>query len=85
MTDRYAVIGNPIAQSKSPLIHGMYAEVTGEDIEYTKIEGPLGGFAEAVDAFRASGGRGSTSPRRSSSMPSPMPPNIPGAPSWPAP
>ena len=58
MTDRYAVIGNPIAQSKSPLIHGMYAEVTGEDIEYTKIEGPLGGFARAVDAFRASGGRG---------------------------
>ena len=58
MTDRYAVIGNPIAQSKSPLIHGMYAEVTGEDIEYTKIEGPLDGFAAAVDAFRAAGGRG---------------------------
>ncbi|APW40073.1 shikimate dehydrogenase [Rhodoferax koreense] len=58
MTDRYAVIGNPIAQSKSPLIHGMYAEVTGQDIEYTKIEGPLGGFKAAVDAFRAAGGRG---------------------------
>ncbi|MDB5850056.1 MAG: shikimate dehydrogenase, partial [Rhodoferax sp.] len=58
MTDRYAVIGNPIAQSKSPLIHGMYAEVTGQDIEYGKIEGSLGGFADAVDAFRAAGGRG---------------------------
>ena len=58
MTDRYAVIGNPISQSKSPLIHGMYADVTAQDIEYTKIEGPLGGFKEAVDAFRAAGGRG---------------------------
>ncbi len=58
MTDRYAVIGNPIAQSKSPLIHGMFAQATGQDIEYGKIEGPLGGFAAAVDAFRAAGGKG---------------------------
>ena len=58
MTDRYAVIGNPIAQSKSPLIHGMYAQATGQDIEYTRIEGALGGFKDAVDAFRAAGGRG---------------------------
>ncbi len=58
MSDRYAVIGNPVSQSKSPLIHGMYAEVTGQDIEYAKIEGPLGGFSTAVDAFRAAGGRG---------------------------
>ncbi|MDP4299294.1 shikimate dehydrogenase [Leptothrix discophora] len=60
MTDRYAVIGNPIAQSKSPLIHGLYAQATGQDIDYGKIEGPLGpgGFAQAVDAFRAEGGRG---------------------------
>ncbi|MFZ4288323.1 shikimate dehydrogenase [Variovorax sp. HJSM1_2] len=58
MTDRYAVIGNPIQQSKSPLIHGMFAEATGQDIAYSKIEGPLGGFAGAVDVFRAAGGRG---------------------------
>jgi shikimate dehydrogenase len=58
MTDRYAVIGNPIAQSKSPLIHTAYAQVTGHDIEYTKLLAPLGGFAAAVDAFRAAGGRG---------------------------
>ncbi len=60
MSDRYAVIGNPIAQSKSPLIHGLYAQATGQDIDYGKIEGPLGpgGFAQAVDAFRAEGGRG---------------------------
>ncbi len=58
MTARYAVIGHPIQQSKSPLIHGMFAQATGQDIEYAAIEGPLGQFAAAVDAFRASGGRG---------------------------
>lgn len=58
MTDRYAVIGNPIEQSKSPLIHTTFAQVTGQDIDYIKVLGPLGGFAQTVDAFRASGGRG---------------------------
>jgi shikimate dehydrogenase len=58
MTDRYAVIGNPIEQSKSPLIHTAFAQVTGQEIEYTKLLAPLGGFAAVVDAFRASGGRG---------------------------
>jgi shikimate dehydrogenase len=58
MTDRYAVIGNPIEQSKSPLIHSTFAQVTGQDIDYGKLLGPLGEFAATVDAFRASGGRG---------------------------
>ena len=58
MTDRYAVIGNPIEQSKSPLIHSTFAQVTGHDIEYTKLLGPLGAFAQTVDAFRAAGGLG---------------------------
>ena len=58
MTDRYAVIGNPIEQSKSPLIHMAFAQVTGQDIDYGKVLGPLGGFAAAVDAFRAEGGKG---------------------------
>jgi shikimate dehydrogenase len=57
-TDRYAVIGNPIEQSKSPLIHTAFAQVTGQDIDYGKLLGPLGEFAATVDAFRASGGRG---------------------------
>jgi shikimate dehydrogenase len=56
MTDQYAVIGNPISQSKSPVIHGMFAKATGQDMEYTKIEGNA--FAADVDAFRARGGRG---------------------------
>ncbi|WP_137894902.1 shikimate dehydrogenase [Ramlibacter sp. 2FC] len=58
MTDNYAVIGNPISHSKSPLIHGMFALATGQDMAYQAIEGPLGQFAATADAFRAAGGRG---------------------------
>ena len=58
MSDRYAVIGNPIVQSKSPFIHTRFAEATRQDIVYEAIEGPLGGFAARVDQFRAEGGRG---------------------------
>ena len=58
MTDRYAVIGNPIEQSKSPLIHSAFARVSAQDLDYTKLLAPVGGFAAVVDAFRASGGRG---------------------------
>jgi shikimate dehydrogenase len=58
MTDKYAVIGNPIAHSKSPLIHTMFAEQTGQDISYDPIEAPLNGFAEKVNELRAAGYRG---------------------------
>lgn len=58
MTDRYAVIGNPIGHSKSPLIHTTFAQQTNQDIEYTAIEGSLERFVDAVEAFREIGGRG---------------------------
>ena len=58
MTDRYAVFGNPARHSKSPLIHAAYALATGQDMTYEVIEPPVDGFAAAVFAFRASGGRG---------------------------
>jgi shikimate dehydrogenase len=58
MTDRYAVIGNPIGHTKSPLIHGFFAEQTGQDMEYTAFEAPIGGFASKIDEFRRSGGLG---------------------------
>ena len=58
MTDRYAVFGNPARPSKSPMIHGAYARATGQDMTYEVIEPPIDGFAAAVHAFRAAGGRG---------------------------
>ncbi len=58
MTDRYAVIGNPIDFSKSPLIHQRFAASTGQALEYTKLLGPLGQFEATVDAFRQEGGLG---------------------------
>jgi len=60
MPDRYAVIGHPIAHSKSPLIHSLFAQATGEELTYEAIDGgnAPGGFARALAAFRAAGGRG---------------------------
>lgn len=58
MTDRYAVIGHPIAHSKSPLIHRLFAEATGQNLAYTAIEAPPDGFADTVRSFRADGGLG---------------------------
>jgi shikimate dehydrogenase len=53
MSDRYAVIGNPVAHSKSPAIHAEFARATGQDIEYGRIEAPLDAFAREVEHFRA--------------------------------
>lgn len=58
MTDRYAVIGNPIGHSKSPLIHTAFARQTGQDLVYEALLAPLDGFVSTVDDLRAHGGRG---------------------------
>lgn len=58
MADRYAVIGHPVAHSKSPWIHAEFARQTRQDIDYARIEAPLDGFERTVDEFRAAGGRG---------------------------
>lgn len=56
--DRYAVIGHPIAHSKSPQIHAAFARQTAQDLGYEAILAPLDGFVATVQAFRAAGGRG---------------------------
>ena len=58
MTDQYAVIGHPIAHSKSPLIHKMFAEQTGQGISYAAIEAPLDGFTAAIEELRKAGYKG---------------------------
>ena len=56
--DRYAVIGHPIAHSKSPQIHAAFARQTAQDISYEAILAPLDGFVATVQAFRTADGRG---------------------------
>jgi len=58
MPATYAVIGNPIAHSRSPQIHAAFAKQTGQDIVYDRLLAAVDGFAAAVDAFRATGGAG---------------------------
>jgi shikimate dehydrogenase len=58
MIDRYAVIGNPVSHSKSPLIHAAFAEQTGQKLRYDKFEAPIGGFADFAAEFFMMGGAG---------------------------
>ncbi len=58
MTDRYAVIGNPISHSKSPLIHTQFAYQTGQDLSYEAILAPLDGFRDTVLTLCDAGWRG---------------------------
>ena len=56
--DRYAVVGNPIAHSKSPQIHAAFARQTGQELSYEALLAPVDGFIQTVADFRARGGRG---------------------------
>ena len=58
MSDRYCVIGNPIAHSKSPLIHAAFAAATGQDIRYERCLAPLDGFEATVRDLIEQGYRG---------------------------
>jgi shikimate dehydrogenase len=56
--DQYRVIGNPVAHSKSPMIHAQFATQTGQQMEYQTLLAPLDGFAACVQAFIQAGGKG---------------------------
>jgi shikimate dehydrogenase len=56
--DRYAVLGNPVAHSRSPFIHGCFARQTGQELVYERLLCPLDGFADSLRAFAAAGGKG---------------------------
>jgi len=56
--DRYAVAGNPVEHSQSPFIHALFAQATGEAIEYGRLLCPMDGFADTVRRFAQDGARG---------------------------
>lgn len=56
--DMYAVMGNPIEHSKSPLIHREFARQTRQHISYEAIQVDDGGLAQAVGNFQGAGGKG---------------------------
>ena len=58
LNDRYVVIGNPIAHSKSPQIHARFAEQTSQSLQYERLLAPLDAFDQTVKSFVATGGRG---------------------------
>lgn len=56
--DQYAVLGNPVAHSRSPFIHTLFAQQTGQAMVYGRRLCAIEGFAAAVREFAAAGGRG---------------------------
>ena len=56
--DRYAVIGNPVAHSRSPFIHRQFALACGQALSYERIRCEAGDFEATVRRFAAAGGRG---------------------------
>ena len=58
LIDRYAVFGYPIKHSKSPRIHRIFAEQTGQVLEYSSQEVPAEQFSAAAATFFADGGKG---------------------------
>ena len=56
--DRYVVLGNPVAHSRSPFIHHQFAQQTGQPMVYERLLCPMDGFAAVVRQFAQEGGRG---------------------------
>ena len=56
--DRYVVMGHPIAHSKSPHIHNLFAQQTSQALSYERMLVPLDGFLTAVTEFQREDGKG---------------------------
>ncbi|TDK64548.1 shikimate dehydrogenase [Sapientia aquatica] len=56
--DRYVVLGNPIAHSKSPFLHTHFAQQTQQNLDYRPLLAPLDEFDTTVNGFIAQGGKG---------------------------
>ncbi|RRS06316.1 shikimate dehydrogenase [Aquabacterium soli] len=56
--DRYAVAGNPVAHSRSPSIHALFAAQTGQTLDYGRLLCPLDGFKATLTEFVQQGARG---------------------------
>jgi shikimate dehydrogenase len=56
--DRYAVAGNPVEHSRSPFIHAMFAEATGQALAYDRLLCPLDAFEATIRHFAQGGARG---------------------------
>lgn len=56
--DRYAVVGHPVAHSRSALIHTLFARQTGQNLTYETIDAEPAVFEIAVRGFGAAGGKG---------------------------
>ena len=55
---RLAVVGNPVAHSRSPQIHARFAAAAGHAVDYTRLLSPLDQFTATVRAFADGGARG---------------------------
>jgi shikimate dehydrogenase len=56
--DRYAVVGHPVAHSRSPVIHAVFARQTGQNLTYETIDAEPAALETAVRGFAAAGGKG---------------------------
>lgn len=56
--DQYAVVGNPITHSKSPSIHKMFAQQTGQELEYHALLFPEDKFVESLKSLSDQGFKG---------------------------
>ncbi len=56
--DQYAVMGNPIQHSKSPLIHQRFAQQTQQELAYEAILAAKDNFRQSVNKFIEQSGKG---------------------------